>query len=188
MAAGAGRALRALSGGIVCSFLGDSFAVNASLARKGLEDWMVKQKYSGGSSSGGSSSGLQQGCQHRAVCRLSSARHSLTEGFSVGFEICNKTQEELEQLCGEGPRDPGRQQPVPEPAVVLGDKKPDEILGCIRKSVASKLRDLILPFSPGETHLKCLVQFWAPQDRRDMELLESSGGYKDDQGTGASLL
>ena len=64
-----------LSGGIVSSFLGDSFAVNASLARKGLEDWMVKQKYSGGSgsSSGGSSSGLQ-GCQHRAACGLPSGR------------------------------------------------------------------------------------------------------------------
>lgn len=52
--------------------LGDSFAVNASLARKGIEDWMVKQKYFG--SSGGSSTGLLQGCQHRAVCRLSSTR------------------------------------------------------------------------------------------------------------------
>ncbi|RLW01208.1 hypothetical protein DV515_00008260 [Chloebia gouldiae] len=58
---------------------GDSFAVNASLARRGLEDWMVKQKYSGGSSSGGSSSGLQHGCQHRAVCRLSSARLETSE-------------------------------------------------------------------------------------------------------------
>lgn len=71
---GPGRLCGRLSGGFVSSLLGDSFAVNASLARKGLEDWMVKQKYSGGSSSGGSSSGLQQGCQHRAVCRLSSAR------------------------------------------------------------------------------------------------------------------
>lgn len=71
---GSGGLCGRLSGGIVSSFLGDSFAVNASLARRGLEDWMVKQKYSGGSSSGGSSSGLQHGCQHRAVCRLSSAR------------------------------------------------------------------------------------------------------------------
>lgn len=76
---GDGRGGRARSAGGSAAlspllFLGDSFAVNASLARRGLEDWMVKQKYSGGSSSGGSSSGLQHGCQHRAVCRLSSAR------------------------------------------------------------------------------------------------------------------
>uniref|UniRef100_A0ACB8E9S2 Protein naked cuticle 1 n=1 Tax=Sphaerodactylus townsendi TaxID=933632 RepID=A0ACB8E9S2_9SAUR len=50
---------------------GDSFAVNASLARKGLEDWMVKQKALGG---GNGSLGLQAGCQHRAVCRLSGSR------------------------------------------------------------------------------------------------------------------
>ncbi|KAJ6665981.1 hypothetical protein lerEdw1_000885 [Lerista edwardsae] len=58
---------------------GDSFAVNASLARKGLEDWMVKQKYpvgSGGSSSGGSSLRFQPGCHHRTVCRLSGSRAS----------------------------------------------------------------------------------------------------------------
>ncbi|KYO27302.1 naked cuticle-like protein 1 isoform A [Alligator mississippiensis] len=62
---------------------GDSFAVNASLARKGIEDWMVKQKYCGGSGSG-----LQQGCPHRAGCRLAGARDPSGEGYreTIGDE------------------------------------------------------------------------------------------------------
>jgi len=46
--------------------LGDSFVVNACLARKGLDDWMVKQKYYCSSSRV-----QQQDCQQKNTCGLS---------------------------------------------------------------------------------------------------------------------
>lgn len=48
------------------ALLGDSFVVNACLARKGLDDWMVKQKYYCSSSRV-----EQQDCQQKNTCRLS---------------------------------------------------------------------------------------------------------------------
>ena len=52
-------------------------------------------------------------------------------------------------------------------------KKANGILGCIRKSVPSRLRDDPPPLlSPGEVTLEYCLQFWAPQYKRDMELLE----------------
>ncbi|PKU41967.1 hypothetical protein llap_7729 [Limosa lapponica baueri] len=70
---------------------------------------------------------------------------------------------------------------------VLVDEKPDMsqkcaltaqkancILGCIKTSVASRSREVILPLCSTlvRPHLECRVQLWSPQNRKDMDLLE----------------
>ncbi|KAJ7414953.1 hypothetical protein BTVI_39808 [Pitangus sulphuratus] len=53
-------------------------------------------------------------------------------------------------------------------------KKANRILRCLRQTIASRLSKVILPlyFVLMRPHLECHVQFWTPQYRADVELLD----------------
>jgi len=57
---------------------------------------------------------------------------------------------------------------------VFAAQKVDCIVGCIKRSVATSSREVILSLCsiPMRPHLECCIQVWGPWHKRDMDLLE----------------
>ncbi|PKU46153.1 hypothetical protein llap_3534 [Limosa lapponica baueri] len=80
------------------------------------------------------------------------------------------------QLCREGPGGPvdNKLTVSQQCALEALAKKPNGLLECIKKSVDSRLKKVILPIYSVlvKPHLEYCIQFWAPQFKKGKELLE----------------
>jgi len=106
---------------------------------------------------------------NKSKCKvLHLERNNCMHHYSLGDGLLERSSAEKDLSVLVGNRKAMRQQ------CALVSKKANGILGCIKKSVASRSREVLLPFYLAlvRPHLNYDIQFWALQFKKDREVLE----------------